>query len=109
MLCTELRTPIRDDGGEENEDTMQLAKDIQKVREALQTEGEATSQLRCSSAEAALPASSPEHAGELSKCLSTLSLTGTAVRGRSHQPAGAAALMMQLCLTDRPGTQVLSD
>ena len=66
MLCTELRTPIRDDEGEENEDTMQLAKDIQKVREALQTEGEATSQLRCSSDDAALPASSPAHAGELS-------------------------------------------
>lgn len=62
-LHTELRTPIRSSGEEENEDTAQLQKDIQKVREAMQSEGEATSKRRLSTDVTDSPPSSPAHPG----------------------------------------------
>lgn len=58
MPCAELRTPERSSGDENNEDTAQLLKDIQKVREELQQEEEATSNL---APPLALPAQQGSH------------------------------------------------
>ena len=68
LLCTELRTPIRSSGEEENEDTAQLQKDIQRVRDALQAEGEATSKMRADCADAESPAAVAMHTGKSLTC-----------------------------------------
>ncbi len=64
-FCAELRTPVRSSGDEENEDTAQLLKDIQKVREDLaQSEGEATSQRHSVSGLAGSASPLPGHLGQ---------------------------------------------
>ncbi|CAL5220532.1 g2566 [Coccomyxa viridis] len=59
----ELRTPERSSGDENNEDTAQLLKDIQKVREELQQEEEATSNMHPSIAGAKSPLALPAQQG----------------------------------------------
>ena len=56
---------MRSSGDEENEDTAQLLKDIQKVREDLaQSEGEATSRRHSVSGVAGSDPSFPRHSGQ---------------------------------------------
>ena len=62
-ICTELRTPERSSGDEENEDTAQLLKDIKRVREELQLE-EATIKTCPESASAKSPLALSAHAGK---------------------------------------------
>ncbi|CAK0783543.1 hypothetical protein CVIRNUC_006742 [Coccomyxa viridis] len=110
----ELRTPVRSSGDEENEDTAQLLKDIQKVREDLaQSEGEATSQRHSVSGLAGSASPLPGHLGKAKQAASAAVAAERAplqpVTETNEEAAAAAGASKSLAAVDLDTAQPASE